>query len=226
MNTASNALMEPQFSTVQSGNCLDALRQIRFPEVQAVLWPRQMDADLRAELECLVRNKAAVAVDIRGSLTEGLREQLAEKLGALGRQIGSPLSSLRREILQLAQVFQEVVHYQPIRIRLERVEDDACALFHTDSVRFRLLCTYRGPGTQWLVADELRYAELGMRDRSLEEANHAIIRNPAEIRQLEEGEVALFKGRAWPGEESGWIHRSAPLAKSEVRLRLCLDVPN
>lgn len=46
-------------------------------------------------------------------------------------------------------------------LRLEAVGTDACSKFHTDMVRIRLLCTYRGPGSEWVPDDHVRRTRLG-----------------------------------------------------------------
>jgi|APFEC2959095136_1045048.scaffolds.fasta_scaffold00276_16 hypothetical protein len=37
-----------------------------------------------------------------------------------------------------------------LALKLEIVRDNACRKLHHDHVAYRLVCTYRGPGTQWL----------------------------------------------------------------------------
>lgn len=113
------------------------------------------------------------------------------------------------------------------RVRFERVEDDGCALFHADSLNLRLLCTYAGPGTEWLENSNTRRHELGLRSRTLDEANADIVVDPSRIRRLAPWHVAIFSGRSRPGaEDNALIHRSAPvLSANTPRLRLCIDLP-
>ena len=110
------------------------------------------------------------------------------------------------------------------RLRLTREEDDACALFHPDTLSLRMICTYAGPGTQWLENDNVRRHELGSQGRSDEAATNAAVIDPARIRTISTGHVVLFKGRLWPGEEeNALIHRS-PQVHSRGNYRILLRV--
>ncbi|MEL6792362.1 MAG: DUF1826 domain-containing protein, partial [Pseudomonadota bacterium] len=74
-----------------------------------------------------------------------------------------------------------------------------------DNVVARLLCTYRGPGTQYGVADSGE--------------------DPGEIYETAEGAPILLRGELWRGDApSGLKHRSPPIEGTGVaRLVLVLD---
>ncbi len=77
----------------------------------------------------------------------------------------------------------------------------------------RLITTYAGKGTEWL--------EFAVGNNPLEDACSP---EPGIIRSLDEGDIALFKGERWEGNEGrGVIHRSPKLAANEARLLLTLD---
>jgi hypothetical protein len=83
------------------------------------------------------------------------------------------------------------------------VRDDACARFHVDNVRARLLCTYRGPGTEYA---DLAAAAAGPEGR------------------LARGAVAVFRGLRWEGAGVGLLHRSPPIdGTGATRLLLAID---
>lgn len=130
------------------------------------------------------------------------------------------------DLLQLTNLFAQISGSPAVRLRLETVRGEDCAVFHEDAVGLRLLCTYRGPGTQWLEEENCRREELGLRGRSLAEANNAIVIDPSYIRPISTWSVALLKGRTYPGNPTGGvIHRSYPVSSAaETRIRLCLDV--
>jgi hypothetical protein len=94
---------------------------------------------------------------------------------------------------------------EALHLRLEVVRDDACRKFHLDRVTARLLCSYRGAGTEYG-----RAAAGGA---------------PTEIRHMATGDVAIFRGSLWPGDAPvDLVHRSPPLSGgSGVRLLLVLD---
>lgn len=119
----------------------------------------------------------------------------------------------------------EILHRMPrsgrVRMRLERITTDACRLFHTDTLPLRLVCTYRGNGTEWLGEDGCDRSGLGKGD------NARICRDPAAIHRMPEGWAGLMKGNLWPGTSNGspggLVHRSPPLAPGDWRLFLSLD---
>ena len=58
--------------------------------------------------------------------------------------------ALYRDFRQLARRFAALTASSVVRMRLEHVIDDSCREFHVDAVGLRLLCTYAGPGTEWI----------------------------------------------------------------------------
>ena len=105
----------------------------------------------------------------------------------------------------------ELAGTERIRLRLETITDDACERFHTDNVRLRLLCTHRGPGTQWLDP------------KTVAHASHDQAISATAVRHLERGAVALIRGSRDPARP-GLLHRSPPIAGTGmVRLPLVVD---
>ncbi|MBE7220146.1 MAG: DUF1826 domain-containing protein, partial [Caulobacteraceae bacterium] len=89
--------------------------------------------------------------------------------------------------------------------------DDMCRAFHVDNVTFRLVTTYRGPGTQWLAP------------RHLHEARDGEPLGPDAVREMPRGTVAILRGgRGATPERPGLLHRSPPIAGT-TRLFLAVD---
>lgn len=124
---------------------------------------------------------------------------------------GDAAQLLAEDIAGLVTLFAEVTGRPSLRLRLEAVLDRGCPKFHLDAVVLRLLCTYRGPGTEWLMPEEATAATYG----------GAI--DPSRIRRLETGTVGIFKGSAHPPPVPNLLHRS-PAAESGGRLLLALDL--
>ncbi|WP_199260386.1 DUF1826 domain-containing protein [Paracoccus binzhouensis] len=179
------------------------LQQVARPGVGAAVWRRSFSsgfaewiggipagqlpalralADVRAVEPCI-----HAACDQSGLSAGTMRDLLASDIGALA--------------LVLAQVMgQPLLH-----IRFEAVTTDACRRFHVDRMPGRLICTYRGPGTQFGLADETgRVVQVG---------------------EMRAGEAAILRGALWPGDEvTRLLHRSPPIAGTgQVRLLLALD---
>ena len=94
-----------------------------------------------------------------------------------------------------------------------------CHRFHADRTRLRLLCTYRGPGTEWLTEAQVDRWAL-----SNGSANEDIIRFGEPARFMSPW-VGIMKGSAYPGNAGhGLVHRSLPIAGSgRTRVLFCLD---
>ncbi len=109
------------------------------------------------------------------------------------------------DIAALAHVFAAVMKAQHLRMRLSPVSSNACRRFHIDALTARLICTYRGTGTQYgLSADT--------------EA-------PSRVFTVPTGAPFVLRGTDWPERPaSGLLHRSPPIeGTGETRLVLVLD---
>lgn len=116
---------------------------------------------------------------------------------------------LAHDIGELAGRFAALLRIERVAIRLEVVETDACRRFHADYVAVRLICTYTGPGTQWLANDDAAALAPGAEPPA------------ATIRSIATGDVALFKGR--DRSDTPIVHRSPPIVGTGAR-RLVLVI--
>src|SRR5690606_9784866 len=96
--------------------------------------------------------------------------------------------------------------------------------FHVDYHALRLVCTYAGPGTEWVARDDVDRRKLAARHLELEAAHRAAGIRPTDVRRLAPGDVLLMKGKGWPGAH-GPVHRSPPVeAAGQRRLVLTLTL--
>ncbi len=120
------------------------------------------------------------------------------------RELPFAARPLGSDIGMLASLFAEVTGEADVRLRLEHVDDDACRCHHVDAVRLRLLCTYAGPGTEWLDADGRTHWMSMMH-------------------------VGVFKGTRFPDAAPRVLHRSPPVSHlppgKRSRILLCIDQP-
>ena len=109
------------------------------------------------------------------------------------------------DISTLAAHFFKILESKYIRLRLDVVTTDACRKFHVDAVHARLICTYKGLGTQ-----------IG----NLNEDGEVV-----SVQQLETGVPMILRGTLWPrNAKAKLVHRSPPIEKlGEERLLLVLD---
>lgn len=201
------------------------LGRIHHEGYDLALWSRRLPANVSVFCGSLALREPAFVLDVTGMPGPSLLAALAANAPFDLTKVQAPARWLLGDMVDLAGEFATAGNYGEVRVRLARVADDGCAAFHVDTLPLRLLCTYVGAGTQWVEEAHGRRAELGLRNRTTEEANAAIVPDPACIRTMPTGAVAIFKGRLWPGAQNrGLIHRSHPVCCGDhARLRLVID---
>jgi hypothetical protein len=190
-----------QTRAVVAGNA-DVLHALCDESVSIAVWNRESPVnDMALDGLRNLRFTASIA---------SLAGQLDRELATAGYQAGACYDLLATDIVALARRFGRVMHLDEIEIRLEHVTTDACKKFHGDYVTARLICTYIGPGTQWLDGADAEECGCG---------------EPHDIQQMRPGDVAMFKGRIW-SENHPAIHRSPPIeALGLERLVLVINPP-
>jgi hypothetical protein len=105
----------------------------------------------------------------------------------------------------LADIFAGLTDAPYLRLRFDVVDTNACRKFHVDTITSRLICTYRGTGTQYGTASD------GM--------------EPQRVLTVPTGAPVVLRGKLWPETpSSGLLHRSPPIeGTGETRLVLVLD---
>lgn len=136
-------------------------------------------------------------------------DTVARILPSVFASCGTPASPhrdhLQDDISTLAQMFSKLTGAPYLRMRLEVVDTNACRKFHLDAVTVRLVCTYRGQGTQY--------------GASVDNAD------PAQIHEVGPSAPILLRGSLWPGAARIALrHRSPPIeGTGETRLVLVFD---
>lgn len=202
------------------------LEGILHDDTHLVIWQRQPIVCVRSALSELMSAREPVCLDVSPTSAGSLQRSLEAHLKNPEAPVRDAFAALASDFMMLAAKFGEISGRRHLRLRFERVEDDGCALFHVDTLAMRMLCTYAGPGTQWVEEDHVRRDQLGSRGRSIEEANAAIVIDPEQIQTAPVWHVLVFKGRLWDGHgySDGLVHRSAPVRHpNDFRLRLTID---
>lgn len=191
---------EPGLTAVASPEHLSA---IHGPECAAAIWYRQPLPRFQTWIDALPTSQLPCTRTI-------LRlERVAGALDALTQACGTPAGPERDmlvgDIAAMAAIFSEVMRASYLRLRLDVVTNNACRKFHIDALTARLICTYRGTGTQYGIS----------RDGG----------DPRRIRTVPTGAPMILRGTLWPeSPASGLLHRSPPIqGKGETRLVLVLD---
>ena len=183
--------------------CADPLELIQiFDEsINLCVWQRPPDGLLSGWLETLAAENSFEIIR-RMTLAQWPPREISE-LAADQKMISLWLSDLR----QLLELYQDLMGCESFGIRLHTLNEDMCPRFHVDRVGVRMLCTYAGPGTEWLMNENVDRTQLGPRGQ--------VLRPGSSIQQLQPFEVGLLKGEAFPGNEGrGLVHRSPAIASA------------
>lgn len=126
------------------------------------------------------------------------------------------------DIAALADLYTTLIGPDALGVRLQRLNAPMCPRFHVDRVGIRLLCTYTGPGTQWLDDPNAPRELLGPGAAGRDDEASGLVRDPDMVREIAPMAIALLKGESYPSNTGyGVIHRS-PHA-STPRLLFSLD---
>jgi len=194
----------------------EVLYQVSEPEVRLCLWQRPSQLAIAREASMLLPgqlpdtrrptslrtfNDDLCSFFLQNGLDPGTFQHLVVDLNALGQQ------------------FFDICGNRKVHFRLLTTDMDDCKRFHVDYRHLRLLCTYKGPGTEWLDDDQA--------DREAYEkgaSNEAILRYGAPQR-FETFWVGLLKDDEHPDcQGEGVIHRSPPISgNGRTRLMFCMD---
>lgn len=203
------------------GNCglgEEAQRILR-PEVNCVRLRRPLPELVRRGLSGVLASGAAFGA----SQLDGRRPDPAPLLVGVPR--GETRRYLERDIAAQAHRLAGLLDRRHVHARLSVIADDACRKLHADHVSIRLLCTYVGPGTEWVEDADVVRSNLCRIDVDVPTANRSVLRRPDAIRRCGAGDVLLLKGDAYRGNQGrGAVHRSPPIEGSgTARLVLKID---
>ncbi len=125
----------------------------------------------------------------------------------------------------LVGIYSDLLGCPAIGVRLEVLNRAMCPRFHVDHTGIRLLCTYRGPDTEWLDETAADRNKLGPVSAGIGDEDSGILLNTAGIHRIEPYAIALLKGSRWQGNHGkGIIHRSPAVPENEMpRVMLALD---
>ena len=190
-------------SCVSTVGSLDELSQINTPDCAAVIWQRPGRVEFQAWLDNLDPEKLPSARIIM--TPEDARKTLEEVCEASGTPDCPERQMFIDDVVMLADKFTQLMSTPYLRLRLDVVTTNACKKFHVDYLTARLVCTYRGTGTEYGVASD------GI--------------EPKSVYNLATGSPLLMRGKHWPNSPvSSFLHRSPPIeGTGETRLVLVFD---
>ncbi|MEO0343260.1 MAG: DUF1826 domain-containing protein [Pseudomonadota bacterium] len=203
MTLALNADIPVGVVGVRITDSAQGLHILKQSECAAVVWQRELDPRVLAWISNL---SAAHLPKTRTVLkVASVRAEIDRAFTALGVAVSVERDLFADDVAALAEVFAELTNAPYLRLRLDPVTTNACRKFHVDAMIARLVCTYRGAGTQYGTS-----------------RNGA---DPQHIEAVPTGAPMVMRGTLWPERPlSDLRHRSPPIEGSgETRLLLVLD---
>jgi len=190
------------------------LTRIFEPAIQVAQWRRRPAPEIADWLDTHVNS---LGTGLRQTLSPGQTPELGRLPAGAGRE------ALAEDLRLLAEMLGELLDATTIGFRLEIVRQAMCPRLHVDRVGIRMLCTYRGPGTEWVEAHDVDRRFLGAGSGGLPDDTSGLLRPGYRIESIPPFTVALLKGTLWQGNTGrGIVHRS-PTVQSPPRILVALD---
>lgn len=206
----------------------DVLTRIYDDTVSIAIWQRQLQQDVQTYITELLRKSKTVALKLSGSPVQLMEEIQRVFPPALisGQHSCVNAAVFYSDIHQVLDMFACLFDAKILGVRINTLEHAMCPRFHTDNVAVRLITTYYGLGTEWLPDQLTNRHALGTAFAGQINAPGAIIGDEQFIQRMNAGDVALFKGELWEGNEGrGIVHRSpAVTLQQPKRLVMTCDL--
>ena len=168
-----------------------------------VIWRRRVHKRMQSWLDTLPVDQLPTGrivlpvVKVRSAVTELMN--ISEMPDCAERQL------LLDDICLLAHEFDELFAPAYLRLRFDVLTTNKCPKFHIDHVAARVLCTYRGAGTEYSFLDDQK--------------------RPAEIFSAPNCAAFALRGTKWPTNcANNLVHRSPEITdQNETRLVFVID---
>ena len=179
--------------------------QILEPQLQVCSWQRPIDDQVEEWLRLRAPAVGRRTLEILDSGANPTLDTLPDD---------PERSAFAEDLAMLGELFCDLLGCPSYGLRVAHVSDAMCPGWHIDKVTLRIVCTYCGPGTQWLTDQTLSRDLLREPTASLGSCENAAV-----------GDVVFLKGAGWPGNERyGAIHRSPQLPSATgLRTVVTLD---
>lgn len=209
---AYQAVNMPRQEVGQQAACLPSILDA---QVNLAVWKRQLPAPVQGFTSAVLSTGSHISQSLTLELNDGASPPLT---GLLPGCVAVPgYDEFLADVAMLLEMFGCLFEVRRAGLRLRSLDAAMCPRWHVDQVPVRLITTYVGPGSEWLDEGQMPRNALGS-PRSDGWAQQ----QPAG--RLAAGDIALFKGERWQGNEGrGIIHRSPVPAAGERRLVMTLD---
>lgn len=194
---------------------VEASERLAQGEVNLVSWHRELPVGLDAQLVEWAKRFPAQFDEIVAMPNYDL--------SAATRGLAEPARTwLTMDVAVLIARLAHLADARRLRVSLGAVRTDQGRKFHVGYVRYRLVTTYVGPGTEWVPDAAVRREALDHPPDCPCDANKEIVKDASAIRHAVPGEVVVMKGALHPNHR-GAVHRSPPI-EGTGRVRVVLIV--
>ena len=193
-------------------------------DINIAIWQRKLSDQLVLAANEILKThgrveiaEAVTATSVHSKLCKALGETDAVKV-------------LSNDITLLVDMFCCVFDLKKAGLRLTALDRAMCPRFHFDRIPCRLVTTFHGVATEWVPHQLVDRSKLGAGNQGKSDEQSGLFQSIDNIRQLNQGDVALLKGEFWQDNEgAGLVHRSPVQGQgliNERRLLLTLDFIN
>ena len=201
--TTKKALVGSVTAKVAFVDEVEGLVQLFDGDTAGVIWRRRVHKRMQSWLDTLPVDQLPTGrivlpvLKVRSAVTELMN--ISEMPDCAERQL------LFDDICSLAHEFSKLFASSYLRLRFDVVTTNKCPKFHIDHVAARLLCTYRGVGTEYSFLDDQK--------------------RPAEIFTTPNCAAIVLRGTKWPNDcANNLVHRSPEISDvNETRLLCVID---
>ncbi|MDJ0896679.1 MAG: DUF1826 domain-containing protein, partial [Alphaproteobacteria bacterium] len=130
----------------------EGLSAIHRPGCAAVIWQRQALPGFQSWIDTLKPERLPTARVILRPVD--VREVAFQICEASATPDCAERTRLIDDAAALADIFAGLMRAPYLRLRFDVVTTNACRKFHIDAVTARLICTYRGTGTQYGISTD------------------------------------------------------------------------
>ncbi len=185
------ALTANDFSIIQDPDCAAVLCQTRISS-HILAWLASLDP------ACLPKARVILRSD-------RVQSALVQICDMAQMPVCSERDAFIAHAQQLSDAFMHIMKAPYMRLRLDIISHNACSRFHIDAMTARLICTYRGSGTQYGLANADG--------------------DPETVHTVPTGAAIVLRGKRWPPKAKvDLVHRSPPIqGTGQTRLVLVLD---
>ena len=192
------------------------LSDIYKSKINIAIWKRKLSATLQNSVKTFLAENP--------TFQKRMILNPQDAFSLVSESFNNNMAEVSEDIAELVEMFCYLFELKEVAMRMKVLDQAMCPKFHVDRVPCRLVTTYQSTASEWLPYEVIDYTKLGWGCNGLPDSESGLYQSESDIQKLGCGDVALFKGTLWEGNENaGLVHRSPVVPANEKRLVLTLD---